>query len=177
MCEEYTYPALFWTFAKNYARLELRSLFHSLFATLRLRGRLARDGFSSALWDCFGGLIFNMANLSPKTVPQCTFTTISTRSPAQPQSGESDRAHFELLSHETLAKLNVGAMAFESISLLLPNLCLGLFYSFCLFCLDGMPAGRLEVMLSYSDTPDAPVAHAPLKKRSILKRFSSNSNL
>ena len=86
-------------------------------------------------------------------------------------------AHFELLSHETLAKLNVGAMAFESISLLLPNLCLGLLYSFCLFCLDGMPAGRLEVMLSYSDTPDAPVAHAPLKKRSILKRFSSNSNL
>ncbi|CAH3128724.1 unnamed protein product [Porites lobata] len=42
---------------------------------------------------------------------------------------------------------------------------------------DGMPAGGLEVMLSYSDTPDAPVAHAPLKKRSILKRFSSNSNL
>ena len=40
-----------------------------------------------------------------------------------------------------------------------------------------MPAGRLEVMLSYSDTPDAQVAHAPLKKRSILKRFSSNSNL
>ena len=106
-------------FAKNYARLELRSLFHSLFATLRLRGRLARDGFSSALWHCFGGRIFNMAaNLSPKTVPQCTFTTISTRSLAQPQRGESDRAHFELLLHETLAKLNVGAIAFESTSLL-----------------------------------------------------------
>ena len=45
------------------------------------------------------------ANLSPKTVPQFTFTTISTRSPAQPQSGESDRAHFELLSHGTFAKL------------------------------------------------------------------------
>ena len=44
------------------------------------------------------------------------------RSPAQPQSGESDRAHFELLSHETLAKLNVGATAFASISLLLLNL-------------------------------------------------------
>ena len=45
--------------------------------------------FQSALWDCFGGRIFNMAaNLSPKTVPQCTLTTNSTRSPAQPQSGE-----------------------------------------------------------------------------------------
>ena len=38
----------------------------------------------------FGGRIFNMAaNSFPKTVPQCTLTTISTRSPAQPQSGES----------------------------------------------------------------------------------------
>ena len=46
------------------------------------------------------------------------------RSPAQTQSGESDRAHFELLSHETFAKLNAGAIAFESISFLLPNLCL-----------------------------------------------------
>ncbi|XP_078344796.1 uncharacterized protein LOC144630322 isoform X2 [Oculina patagonica] len=42
---------------------------------------------------------------------------------------------------------------------------------------DGMPVGRLQVMLSYSDTPDAPVAPTTLKKRSILKRFSSNSNL
>ena len=43
--------------------------------------------FQSALWDCFGGHIFNMvANSSPKA--QCTFTTISTRSPSQPQSGE-----------------------------------------------------------------------------------------
>ena len=57
MCGEYTYPALFWTFTKNYARLELRSLFHSLFATLRLRGRLARDGFQvhcgTVLGDAF----------------------------------------------------------------------------------------------------------------------------
>ena len=97
----------------------------TLSLVLRLCGRPARDGCESALWDCFGGRIFNMAsNLSPKTVPQCTFTTISTRSPAQPQSGESDREHFELLSHETFAKLNVGVIAFESISLLLPNLCL-----------------------------------------------------
>ena len=44
---------------------------------------------SSALWDSFGGRIFNIAtNLFPKTVPQCTLTTISTRSPAQLQSGE-----------------------------------------------------------------------------------------
>jgi len=42
---------------------------------------------------------------------------------------------------------------------------------------DGMPVGRLQVMLSYSDTPDAPVAPTTLKKRSLLKRFSSNSNL
>ena len=45
--------------------------------------------FQSALCDCFGGRIFNMvANSSPKAVPQCTLTTISTRSPSQPQSGE-----------------------------------------------------------------------------------------
>ena len=57
-----------------------------LFANLRLRGRPGRDGCQSALWDCFGGRIFNMAaNSSPKTVPQCT---ISIRSPAHPQSGE-----------------------------------------------------------------------------------------
>ena len=59
------------------------------FATLRLRGRPSRDGCQSALWDCFGGRSFNMAaNLSPKTVPQCTLTTISTRSPMEPHSGE-----------------------------------------------------------------------------------------
>ena len=59
------------------------------FATLRLRGRPGRDGCQSALWDCFSGRIFNMAaNSSHRTVPQSTLTTISTRSPAQPQSGE-----------------------------------------------------------------------------------------
>lgn len=43
---------------------------------------------------------------------------------------------------------------------------------------DGMPVGRLQVMLSYSDTPDAAVAPTTLKKRSILrKKFSSSSNL
>ena len=49
------------------------------------------DGCQSALWDCFGDRICrHVENASPKTVPQCTLTTISTRSrsPAQPQSGE-----------------------------------------------------------------------------------------
>ena len=56
-----------------------------VFATLRLRGRPGRDGCQTALWVCFGGRTFNTAaNSSPKTVPQCTLTTITTRSPAQP---------------------------------------------------------------------------------------------
>ena len=67
MCGIYLSSRLFFTFTQNYARLELRSLFHSLFATLRLRGRPARDGCESALWDYFGGRIFNMvANSSSK---------------------------------------------------------------------------------------------------------------
>ena len=54
------------------------------FATLRLRGKPGRDGCQSALWDCFGDRICrHVENASPKTVPQCTLTTISTRSPAQ----------------------------------------------------------------------------------------------
>ena len=45
-----------------------------LFATLRLRGRLGRDGCQSALWDCFEGQIWrHNENASPKTVPQCTW--------------------------------------------------------------------------------------------------------
>ena len=60
-----------------------------VFATLRLHRRPGHDGCQSTLWDCFGEHIFNMvANLSSKTPPQCTLTTISTRSPTQPQSGE-----------------------------------------------------------------------------------------
>ena len=51
---------------------------HSAIRTLSLRGRAGQDGCQSALWDCFG---------RPKTVPHCTSTTISTKSPAQPQSG------------------------------------------------------------------------------------------
>ncbi|XP_044164205.1 tricalbin-1-like [Acropora millepora] len=43
---------------------------------------------------------------------------------------------------------------------------------------DGMPVGRLQVMLSYSDTPDAPMAPTTVRKRSLLKKkFSSSSNL
>ena len=54
------------------------------FATLRLRGRPGRDGYQSASWDCFGDRICrHVENASPKTVPQCTLTTISTLSPAQ----------------------------------------------------------------------------------------------
>ena len=34
---------------------------NDLFATLRLRNRLGRGGCQSALWDCSGGRIFNMA--------------------------------------------------------------------------------------------------------------------
>ena len=42
-----------------------------------VRRRPGRDGCESALWDGFGGRTFNMtANSSPKTVPQCTFTTM-----------------------------------------------------------------------------------------------------
>ena len=45
-----------------------------------LRGQPGRDGRQGALWNCLGGRIFNMAaNSSPKTVPQCTLTTTSTR--------------------------------------------------------------------------------------------------
>ncbi|XP_048580326.1 tricalbin-1 [Nematostella vectensis] len=42
---------------------------------------------------------------------------------------------------------------------------------------DGMTAGRIQVMLSYSDVPDAPIELSTMRKRSLLKRFSSNSNL
>ena len=60
----------------------------------------------------------------PQNSPTMRFHNHLDRSPAQPQIVETDRAHFELLSCETFAKLNVGAIAFESISLLPPNLCL-----------------------------------------------------
>ena len=66
--------------------------------------RYCKPQHNSLLWGCardqvemvvqcivglFWGRIFNMAaNSSAKTFPQCTLTTISTRSPAQPQSGE-----------------------------------------------------------------------------------------
>ena len=65
------------------------SFLHWLFATLRLRERLGQDGCQSAFWDCFVGRICrHVENASPKTIPQCTLVTISTRSLAQPRSGE-----------------------------------------------------------------------------------------
>ena len=77
-----------------------KSLFgKSVFVTLRLRGRPGRDDCQSALWDCFGGRIFNVAaNSSIKTVPQCTLTTISTRTSAQPQSGQWKRLWMMIMS-------------------------------------------------------------------------------
>ena len=59
----------------------LRNTIDSFMAIIR-HFKVARetegDGCQSALWDCFKGSIFNMAaNSSPKTVPQCTLTTMS----------------------------------------------------------------------------------------------------
>ena len=69
-----------------------------VFATLRLRWRPDRDGSQSALWDYFGGRIVNMAAFRPPlTVPQCTLTTLSTRSPPQPQCGQYGRYASALL--------------------------------------------------------------------------------
>ena len=67
--------------------LQLFSLGPTEFATLRLRGRLGRDGCQV---HCGTVLRPNFQHCGKfvKTVPQCTFTTSSTRSPAQPQSGE-----------------------------------------------------------------------------------------
>ena len=48
-----------------------------------------RPGRDGALWDCFRGSILNMtANLFPKGGPTMHLTSISTRSPAPPQSDE-----------------------------------------------------------------------------------------
>ena len=56
---------------------------------LRLREGSGRGGCQRALWDCFSGRICrHVENASPKKVPQCALTTSSTRSPAQPRSGE-----------------------------------------------------------------------------------------
>ena len=64
-------------------------VFKEAICYLRLREGSSRGGCQSALWDCFSGRICrHVENASPKKVPQCTLTTISTRSPAQPRSGE-----------------------------------------------------------------------------------------
>ena len=44
-----------------------------VFATLRLRGRPGRDGCQTALWDCSGGRIFNMAANSSPNSPTMPF--------------------------------------------------------------------------------------------------------
>ena len=88
-------------FAKNDARLELLHSFTSY----------------SPLLGCAGDRVEMVLKVHCGTVLGDKFA-------AMLKIVESDRAHFELLSHETFAKLNVGAIAFESISLLLPNLCL-----------------------------------------------------
>ena len=45
----------------------------------------------------WGRICRYVKNASPKTVPQCTLTTISTRSPAQPQSGEYSSYFFQVV--------------------------------------------------------------------------------
>ena len=109
-------------FAKNYACLQLLALFTSYSPLLGCAGDWVKMVVKCIVGLFWGTHFCIAANLSPKTVPQCTFTTISTRSPSQPQSVESDRAHFELSSHETFARLSVGAIAFETISPLIHNL-------------------------------------------------------
>ena len=55
---------LFISMASHLASLWNRGLVqlgNDLFATLRLRNRLGRGGCQSALWDCSGGRIFNVA--------------------------------------------------------------------------------------------------------------------
>ena len=61
--------------------------------------------------------------MSPKTIPQCTFTNISTGLPRNLKVANLIARILNFPTHETFAKLNVRAIAFESISLLLPNLC------------------------------------------------------
>ena len=41
------------------------NIFSHIFSTLRLRGRLGRDGCQCALWDCFGGKITAMLKMRP----------------------------------------------------------------------------------------------------------------
>ena len=75
-----------WAYTFPYGVLNRGALIFEVgvLATLRLRGRPGQDSR-----QVHGGRIFNMAaNLFPKTVPQCTLTIISTRSSAQPRSGE-----------------------------------------------------------------------------------------
>ena len=61
---------------------------------------VARETGSRWLSKCIVGLFWGThfqhgSNFAPKTVPQCTLTTISTQSPAQPQSGEYMRKNVD----------------------------------------------------------------------------------
>ena len=70
-----------------------------------MRGKSGRDGSQSALWDCFERRICrHVQNVSPKTVPQCTLTTILTRSPAQPQSGDYSHSPCSAIDRHVTAK-------------------------------------------------------------------------
>ena len=75
--------------------LLIRSKGQHFFSYIR-HFEVARETGSRWLSKCIVGLFWgqncrHVENASPKTVPQCTLTTILTRSPAQPQSGEYAR--------------------------------------------------------------------------------------
>ena len=61
---------------------------HTVFATLRLSGDRVEMVVKVHCGTVLGTNLPPCWNASPKTVPQCTLTSISTRSPVQPQSGE-----------------------------------------------------------------------------------------
>ena len=83
-------------------------MFVELSTTLREIENPGRDRCQSALWDCFGGWICrHIENASPKTVPQCTLTTISTRSPAQLQGGEFANKLQKILVNDKITALSV----------------------------------------------------------------------
>ena len=59
-----------------------------LLNTLRLRGRLGRDGFKVHIGTVFGGVFPHGGKFVLQNSSQCTLIRISTWSPAQPQSGQ-----------------------------------------------------------------------------------------
>ena len=65
MCGIYL-SSIILAFAKNGARLELRSLFHSLFATLRFHGRPAQDGFQKHCGTVLGDAFSTWRQICPQ---------------------------------------------------------------------------------------------------------------